>query len=116
MAMPVHLRLVPTEPDIPRRPRTRADCREGLRPCPYASCRHHLLAEVSPVGTLFARRGEDPAALPESCSLDVADRGQHSEREVAAILGVSHARVLQLTARALKKASKSRQLRELDRP
>lgn len=30
-----------------QRPRTRADCVDAPRPCPWASCRHHLLLEVS---------------------------------------------------------------------
>jgi hypothetical protein len=37
---------VPT-PRVVRTPRslpmTRADCEDGIRPCPYVSCRHHLL-------------------------------------------------------------------------
>lgn len=32
--------------ELPR-PRTRADCLEGPRPCPWVSCRYHLLTEVS---------------------------------------------------------------------
>src|SRR5579883_3471647 len=24
------------------RPRTRAECENGIRPCPYVSCKHHL--------------------------------------------------------------------------
>ncbi|MGN6107941.1 MAG: hypothetical protein ACTHU0_22725 [Kofleriaceae bacterium] len=32
--------------DIPR-PKTRADCRAEARPCPWVSCRHHLLLEVA---------------------------------------------------------------------
>jgi hypothetical protein len=29
------------------RPTTRADCLQEARPCPWASCRHHLLLEVA---------------------------------------------------------------------
>lgn len=29
------------------RPQTRADCRGDARPCPWVSCRHHLLLEVA---------------------------------------------------------------------
>jgi hypothetical protein len=29
------------------KPQTRADCAEGLRPCPYVSCKHHLFLDVS---------------------------------------------------------------------
>lgn len=30
-----------------QRPRTRAECIDGPRPCPWASCRHHLLLEIA---------------------------------------------------------------------
>jgi hypothetical protein len=32
--------------DIPR-PKTRAECRDEARPCPWVSCRHHLLIEMA---------------------------------------------------------------------
>lgn len=34
---------------IPR-PRTRAECLQEARPCPWVSCRHHLLLEVASAG------------------------------------------------------------------
>lgn len=64
-------------------PRTRGDCVDGPRPCPYVRCRYHLWLNVtephwnSPSGkpqrptTLDARWLESP--LPPSCALDVAD-------------------------------------------
>src|SRR5262249_28750008 len=30
------------------RPRTRAECAEGQRPCPWVSCKHHLYLDVNP--------------------------------------------------------------------
>src|SRR5690606_10673395 len=30
------------------KPRTRAECKGGPRPCPYISCKHHLFVDVSP--------------------------------------------------------------------
>jgi hypothetical protein len=32
--------------DVPR-PRTRGDCKDGARPCPFVSCAHHLYLDVS---------------------------------------------------------------------
>ena len=29
------------------KPKTRAECVEGPRPCPYVSCKHHLFLDVS---------------------------------------------------------------------
>src|ERR1043165_9901842 len=30
------------------KPRTRAECAEGPRPCPFVSCKHHLFIDLSP--------------------------------------------------------------------
>jgi hypothetical protein len=38
------------------RPRTRADCESGARPCPWVACTHHLLLEIGR-RTTRARRG-----------------------------------------------------------
>ena len=89
------------EPDP--RPRTRGDCVNGPRPCPYVSCRAHLLLEIGESGNLlpnfpelmgdwtysgplhedgsFFQSGEGRVvegphmeAMPATCSLDVADQ------------------------------------------
>lgn len=41
-----------TQP-LPSRPQTRGDCKDGIRPCPWMSCHHHLL-------TLVSQGGEGP--------------------------------------------------------
>jgi hypothetical protein len=67
-----------------QRPRTRADCRDGPRPCPWVSCEHHLGLDVRPNGSIrFASDVLDPLALPETCALDVAERGGLDREEVA---------------------------------
>jgi len=80
---PRRLRVLPAE-----RPRTRADCLSGPRPCRWA-CRHNLTVERG------WRAGQP------SCSLDVADAGGATAAVVAAILGVSRQRVEQLQSRAI---------------
>jgi hypothetical protein len=39
------------------RPRTRADCVGGPRPCPWVSCIHHLALRVQPNGTIMLNSG-----------------------------------------------------------
>src|ERR1019366_2346037 len=36
------------------RPKTRGDCVDGPRPCPWAGCRQHLYLEVNPTGNMKA--------------------------------------------------------------
>ena len=58
------------------RPRTRADCLDGPRPCPWASCRHHLLFEVArpPAASGVQRTPSEGAALVLNAPLSGASR------------------------------------------
>lgn len=87
----------------PRRPRTRGDCRGAARPCPWVSCRHHLYLEVNDdSGSIKINH---PAVeledLPDTCSLDVADRGGALLSEVGGHLSVTLERVRQMEMVAL---------------
>lgn len=106
------------------RPRTRGECIDGPRPCPWVSCSKHLLLDVAQVdgkrlrppslrlngrSAKGLRTGADAEAvrvwtdeaverlhtMAESCSLDVADEGRHHMREVARLLGVTRQRAVQ---------------------
>lgn len=85
---------------LAERPRTRADCANGSRPCPWVSCRHHLLLDIGRDGRLLRARDFDEIdarsiadaleEMPETCALDVADRGPRSAADVAELLGLKH--------------------------
>lgn len=95
--------LVVDYPDV-ERPRTRADCEFGPRPCPFVSCRHHLYLDVKPNGSIGLTFGErDVDQIPETCSLDVAARGEHTLEDVGGLLGITRERMRQLQDRALRK-------------
>jgi len=76
--------------EIPR-PRTRGDCANVPRPCPFVGCRHHTFLEINPkTGAVRLAWGAlEPDELPAhvSCSLDVADRGGASLEDVGAAMG-----------------------------
>jgi len=88
-----------------QKPVTRADCGEGLRPCPYVSCKHHLFLDVS------ARTGAIKLNFPdlevwdmnETCALDVADRGGTTLEDVGAIMNLTRERIRQVEVKALAK-------------
>ncbi len=80
------------------RPRTRGDCKDGYRPCPYALCRHWLGLDVTEAGSIAMR----PVG-GDSCALDVADRGEHSLDEVGEALGVTREMIRLIEVKALLK-------------
>jgi hypothetical protein len=80
------------------RPRTRGDCVEGIRPCPFIGCKFHLYSDVHPVtGNLKLNFPDlEPSDLAESCALDVAERGGESLERVAELINVTRERVRQI--------------------
>ncbi len=84
------------------RPRTRGDCYAGPRPCPWVSCRHHLYLDVRGSRVTESFPGREPWELEESCSLDLADRGERTLDGVAQVFGLSRERVRQVEERALR--------------
>jgi hypothetical protein len=85
------------------RPRVRSDCSpggvNGERPCPWASCRHHLAFDLSQSGNVREVAGWDEGGA--SCSLDVAEQGGVTLEEVGALLGLTRERVRQVEVKAL---------------
>lgn len=84
------------------RPRTRGECEDGMRPCPFVACRYNLFCDTTDAGSLtFNFPGVEPEDLAESCALDVADRGEHTLETVGELLNLTHERIRQLEVRAL---------------
>ena len=87
------------------KPKTRAECRDTERPCPFVSCKYHLYIDVHPV------RGSIKLNLPDvevwemtdTCSLDVADRGGITLEEVGEIMNLTRERVRQVETAGLAK-------------
>lgn len=97
-------RLLYPETDY-QKPRTRAECADAPRPCPFVSCKHHLFLDVS------ARTGAiklnfpdlEPEQMTESCALDVADRGGSTLEQVGEIVNITRERVRQVEVKAMAK-------------
>ncbi len=106
--------LYPELEDI-EHPRTRADCVDGARPCPFVSCKHHLYLDVS------ARTGAIKVNFPdleawemsETCALDVADRGGTTLEEVGAIMNLTRERIRQVEVKGLAKLAALRDMMAL---
>jgi hypothetical protein len=89
----------------PDRPRTRGECKEDVRPCPYVSCKHHLYLDVNPETGSIKLNFPDLEVweMAETCSLDVADRGGITLEEVGEILNLTRERIRQVEVRGLLK-------------
>lgn len=95
------------------RPKTRADCVNGPRPCPWVSCRHHLAIDINEEnGSIkFNFPDLDPWELSDSCALDVADRGGVTLEQAGIALNVTRERLRQIEIDGLLKLRGAPQLR-----
>ncbi|HEX2735360.1 MAG TPA: sigma factor-like helix-turn-helix DNA-binding protein [Polyangiaceae bacterium] len=87
------------------KPRSRIECADGPRPCPYVSCQHHLFVDVSPRTGAIKLNFPDIEVwqMGESCALDIADRGGTTLEDVGAIMNLTRERIRQVEVRALAK-------------
>jgi Fic family protein len=79
---------------------TRGECREWQRPCLLRQCRYHL-AEMAPRSS-------------ETCALDIAERGDHSAKELEGILGISDSALQDIEHAARAKLAKHRDQLDTD--
>jgi hypothetical protein len=98
-----------------RRPRTRGDCVDGPRPCPWVSCHYHLALEVAwatnartpHVRVLFDP--DDWTSDTPTCVLDIADAVATCALEPSVDLvgillgGIKWQRVAQIQQEAIRK-------------
>ena len=87
------------------RPKTRNECLNGVRPCPYVSCKHHLYLDVNPeTGSIKLNFPDlDVWEMQETCALDVSDRGGITLEEVGEILNLTRERIRQVEVKGLEK-------------
>lgn len=111
------LRLLPlvTEYTNHGRPRTRADCLGGERPCPWVSCRYHLFLDVLESGALRLNfPNPEPWEMANSCALDLAaEREGMTLEEAGAVMNLTRERVRQIEDVALLKVATAARAAEL---
>lgn len=102
--------LAPRKVELPvlERPRTRGECVDGPRPCPWETCRYHLGA----TGRHRVNFAGTPGDASASCALDHSDQ-EHTLQEVALLLELGPQRTQQIEAAAVAKLKKTRFGREL---
>ncbi len=87
------------------RPRSRAECADGPRPCMFISCKHHLYLDVNPSTGSIKLNFPDKEVweIEATCALDVADRGGITLEEVGSIMNLTRERIRQVETRGLLK-------------
>lgn len=87
------------------RPVHRSQCVNGVRPCPYVSCKHHLYLDVNPETGSIKLNFPDVEVwdMVETCALDVAERGGITLEEVGEILNLTRERIRQVEVKGLQK-------------
>jgi hypothetical protein len=104
------------------RPKTRGDCKDGIRPCPWVGCRHHLYLNVNEdTGSMTQNFPKTPVwDLTESCSLDIADANPDGLKleSMAAFMELTKERIRQIEEQAKEqlRATSGVELGEVDLP
>lgn len=95
------------------RPKSRAECSDMERPCPFVSCKYHLYIDVHPVRGSIKINFPDLEVweMTDTCALDIADRGGITLEEVGEIMNLTRERVRQVETQGL---SKLERLSEVD--
>lgn len=100
------------------RPQTRAECHEGVRPCPFVGCRMNLYLDISTNGRGIKLNFPDlePGDMPhdESCALDVAEQGGLQLERVGDLMNMTRERVRQIEGKAFRVMKKAKQLKDED--
>jgi len=104
------------------RPRTRAECQDGPRPCPWVGCRYHLYLDTYTTGDpdnptpglIIHHPDVGPLDLPETCLLDIACRGPLTLAQIGELFDLSRERIRQIEASALRKLSRTGNARDQD--
>lgn len=85
------------------RPRTRGECVDGPRPCPFVGCKYNLYLDINPeTGSIKINFPSlDPWEMTSSCALDVADAGEHTLEAIGELMNLTRERTRQIEARVL---------------
>ncbi|MGQ0504292.1 MAG: sigma factor-like helix-turn-helix DNA-binding protein [Myxococcaceae bacterium] len=88
-----------------QRPKTRAECINGPRPCMFVSCKHNLYLDVNPeTGSIKLNfPDKEITELEHTCALDVAEKGGITLEEVGEIMNLTRERIRQVETRGLLK-------------
>ena len=83
------------------RPKTRGECVDAVRPCPWVGCKHHLYIDADDIGSIkFNFPHLQVWQMAETCSLDIADQGEHTLEQVGDKMNFTRERSRQVEFKA----------------
>lgn len=95
------------------RPRTRGECENSPRPCPFVGCRYHLYLDVNPrSGSIKINHLIELEEMADTCALDVASRGEHTLEQVAEHMDLTRERIRQIETKMFEGMRKDRELQK----
>lgn len=99
------------------RPRTRAECKDGPRPCVFVSCKYNLYLDVNvETGTIkFNFPDVEPEEMFISCALDVAEDKELTLEEVGIVMNLTRERIRQLELKGVAKIRKTEGSKQLEK-
>ena len=97
------------------KPKSRSECKDMERPCPFVSCKYHLYIDVHPVRGSIKLNFPDIEIweMTDTCALDVADRGGITLEEVGEIMNLTRERVRQVETAGLARLQEYRDVERL---
>lgn len=89
-------------------PKTRQDCSNIPRPCPFARCRHNTFLDINQSSgklKIIFPNCESPADMKSSnCSLDIVDeRGMMTLEDIGRFMNITRERVRQIADAGMRK-------------
>lgn len=99
------------------RPKTRADCIDGPRPCPFVSCKFHLYLDVKDETQSIKLNFPhlEVWEMEHSCALDVSEQGGLTLEDVGHILNLTRERVRQVEVAGIEKLKKVSVVEDIER-
>ncbi len=99
------------------RPKSRADCVDGARPCPFVSCKYHLYLDVKDETQSIKLNFPhlEVWEMEHSCALDVSEQGGMTLEEVGHILNLTRERVRQVEVAGLERLKASGVVEDIER-
>jgi hypothetical protein len=97
------------------RPKTRGDCKDAPRPCPWVGCRYHLAIDVDrATGNIKHNFPDIPVGeWPNSCALDAADHGGLTLEAVGELMNVTRERIRQHEEKLYARLRATRAMKQL---